>query len=133
MRALDLSFPASASSRMPTDKEEMPANFDVLLRSGASGQVPHLQTIEQFEPPPEAIEKCRRWFAARGVKCHATQFGLACSASEDRFASLFQVKVSRLAKGPGGPAHEVHGTIRVPPEIADLVEQITVSGPPEFF
>jgi hypothetical protein len=50
-----------------------------------------------------------------------------------QFSSLFKVKLSPATTKGRAPTHKIHGTIAVPSEIADLVEQITISGPPDFF
>ena len=107
-----------------------PVNFDVLLRSEGTGHVPTTRNIAQFRPDADAIEKCSQWLSARGVDVHATVFSLACSSSPAVFESLFEVKLVAAAPVPGRPAWQVEGAIRVPTEIATLVEDITLTQMP---
>jgi hypothetical protein len=108
--------------------------FDVLLRAPASGRTPHVATIDQFRPDPENIEKCRRWLAGEGVTCYATDFGLACSAPCELFESLFGVSLKPVRPAsPGRPPFEIVGEIRSPAEVADMIDQVSISAPPEFF
>src|SRR5882724_5852118 len=101
-------------------------HFEVLLRSGGTGRQPTARNVDQFRPDPEALDRCRRWLCAHGVTAHATDFSLACSASPRVFESLFGVKLIALEPAPGQPVWHVDGTIRVPGEIAALVEDVTL-------
>jgi len=107
--------------------------FDILLRSSASGKQPSVSTIDQFLPPPEEIERCRRYLVARGVEAHATKFGLACRAPCDLFELLFEVSLKPIRQTKGDPRFEMIGQPNPPKEIADAIDQITISAPPEFF
>jgi hypothetical protein len=107
--------------------------FEVVLRTPGSGHIPTVHSIDQFRPDPENLELVRRWFHVRGAVCHATSFGLACSAAQAVFEGLFGVKVRQVEMALGGTAWEVDGAIRVPLEIASVVEDITLSRTPEFF
>ena len=108
--------------------------FDVLLRTQRGGQQPHLETIGNFRPDPDAVERCRKWLVAHGVTCTPANFSLACSAPGQLFASLFGVQVlPNPQNGPGKPAVLLKGTIRLPSEIAEWVDQVTLTAPPEFF
>ena len=108
--------------------------FDVLLRAPGAGSVPDVATIDQCRPDAEAVERCRRWFAARGVTTHATQFGLAGSTPRALFESLFGVRLKPVRPAVSGrPAFETIGKLQLPTEIADAIEQVTLSAPPEFF
>ncbi|UCE36200.1 MAG: hypothetical protein JSW00_11710 [Thermoplasmata archaeon] len=107
--------------------------FDILLRSPASGQQPSVSTIDQFRPPHEEIERCRRYLVSRGVEAHATEFGLACKAPRDLFESLFAVSLKPTKPVKGTPPFKMVGEPKPPMEIAEAIEQITISAPPEFF
>ena len=117
---------------MSKSPEELVA-FDVLLRSPASGRPPSVASIRQFRPPPEEIERCRRWFAERGVEAHATEFGLACRAPRKLFESLFHVSLKRAKPTPGRPPFEFVGEPVPPKEIAGAIEQVTITAGPELF
>src|SRR5262249_53118093 len=101
-----------------------PVNFDVLLRAAGTTRRPTTGNIAQCRPNPESIEKCHRWLSERGVSVNATDFGLACSASEALFESLFETKLVRVDPASSRSAWQTVGPIRVPSEIAPLVEQI---------
>lgn len=116
------------------EQSDVGVSFDVLLRAPGSGSVPHLTTIDQFRPPAEAIEKCRHCLSAGGVTCRATDFGLACTATRERFELLFRVRLRPVTGcAPGMPPFEIVGEIHLPQAIEEDVEQITLSAPPEFF
>jgi hypothetical protein len=91
--------------------------FDILIRTEASGRMPDLSNISDFRAEPESLERTRRWLAARGIECHATQFGFACTCPKDLFKSVF-----------GSIEHP-----QPPPDIAQLIEQVTLTVDPEFF
>jgi len=107
--------------------------FDILVHAERSGKTPSVSNINQFRPRVEDIEKCRRWLAGKGVDCYITDFGLACSASPELFESLFSTKVDQsepsMVKAPWRLVKEP----KPPPEIADCIEQITITMPPELF
>ena len=107
--------------------------FDILLHSSASGKQPSVSTIDQFLPPPEEIERCRRYLVARGVEAHATEFGLACRAPCDLFESLFGVSLNPITHTPSTPRFEMIGQPNPPEEIAKAIDQITISAVPELF
>jgi hypothetical protein len=115
--------------------DELPlVTFEVLLRTAGSGRQPHLGNLGDFQPKPDAIERCRRWMVLHGVNCRPANFSLACSAPGQVFASLFSVNISRNPNsGPGQPSVLVYGDIRVPAEIADIVDQVNLPAAPEFF
>lgn len=116
-----------------SEGSEDKVTFDVLMRSSASGNQPSVSTIHQFRPPPEEIERCRRWFTAKGVEAHATEFGLACRAPRQLFESLFGVTLKPLKAMPGKPPFEMTGHPVAPKEIAEAIDQITITAPPELF
>lgn len=107
--------------------------FEVLLRSKGSGRSATSRNVEQFRADPEAAERVRRWLHAHGVTAHATDFSIACTAPPKIFESLFGVEL-RPIKGPKKvPRWSVDGQIRIPEEIAEFVENVTLSMMPEFF
>jgi hypothetical protein len=107
--------------------------FDVLVRAEASGETPDVSNIDRFRPEPEDVEKCRRWLTGKGVACYATEFGLACSASRQLFESLFSTQVEPLEQGPEKPPWRLHADPEPPAEIADYIEEVTLSVQPELF
>ncbi|MHC4640345.1 MAG: protease pro-enzyme activation domain-containing protein [Planctomycetota bacterium] len=107
--------------------------FDILLKPAGSSKTPDLVNIEQFQPSPADIEKCRRWFISKGVTSYATDFGLACSAPAKLFEELFQTKVKQSAPAPGTPAWQCSPEPKAPSEIKNYIDQISISVPPELF
>ncbi len=108
-------------------------SFDVTLKGAGLGTTAGLATIDDLRPPQEAIERCVRWLAAKGVAAHATAFGVACSAPPALFESLFGVTLRRVDDRPSRPSYEASGEPAAPGEIADIVEAITLAGEPELF
>lgn len=92
-------------------------HFDVLLRGSRDGGSSTVRTISELRPRAEDLERCRAWLLERGVRCDATSFGLACTASPETFAALF-----------GSTADP-----RSPAELRRLVAQVTLSGSPTSF
>jgi hypothetical protein len=108
-------------------------DFNVLVRSQASGQTPDLSNIDLFRPDPEDIEKCRQWLGRKGVTCYPTDFGLACHASRDLFESLFSTRLEPQEQRPGKPQCRLQRDPKIPAEIADYITEITLTVPPELF
>jgi hypothetical protein len=75
-------------------------------------------------PGPDTVERVCRDLSARGLVCHATPYGLVCSAPR---ALLDRVL------GPGAGSAAPGASLPVPAHLADVVEQITVEVRPEFF
>ena len=90
---------------------------EVLVRADNPPDLVTLDNIDRARPRPEVIERCRRWFASRGLRCHGTDFGVVCTGSEDAIAEVFGSATSP----------------RAPMEITDDVAQVTVVRGPEYF
>ncbi len=105
--------------------------FDVLLRGETDDMDVATANLDKLRPPPEAIEKCFRWFAAKGVTCFRTDFGLGCEATVELFQSLFDVKLKQI--GAEQPHYQIDGELHISKEIADLISQVTLVRPPTFF
>lgn len=116
---------------MSADQSEV--MFDILLRSAASGKQPHVDNVQEFRAPAAEIERCRRWFAAQGLILHATPFGLSGSASRETFEQIFRTELKATDGAPGQPAFETTAGLEPPAELADAIDQITLTAPPEFF
>lgn len=108
-------------------------HFDILLKPAGSNKTPVVDNIDQFRPHAEIIEKCRRWLTSKGITCHSTDFGLACSAPLKIFEILFNTKVEQSGSGPGMPPRRCSSPPKAPPEIEEHVDQITISAPPELY
>jgi hypothetical protein len=109
--------------------------FDILLKGPESDvDAPvTVDTVAGRRPSVETIERCRRWLEGRGVTCHPSAFGLACSAPKQLFESLFDVDLATTGAAPGTPPYRMSRPARPPDPIAELVDQITISAPPELF
>ncbi|MCP4688608.1 MAG: hypothetical protein GY859_11190 [Desulfobacterales bacterium] len=107
--------------------------FDVLIKGRSAGQTPNLKNIDGFKPTPEDIEICLRWFARQGIAAHPTEFGLAGETDRDAFESVLKVRLVRTGPGSAGPPFTMSSAPSLPGEIAGLIDQITLSAPPEFF
>lgn len=107
--------------------------FDILVRAEASGEIPNIKNIDRFRPDPEDVEYCRRWLYSNGVTCYITEFGLVCNASRQLFESLFSTQVKPSKQRSGKPPWQLLNDPVPPPEIADYIEDVTVSVPPELF
>lgn len=117
---------------MATDKSDI-IEFNILVRAEAAGEIPGLGNLDRFRPDPEDIERCRRWLSGNGVTCYTTEFGLACSAPCKLFESLFSTRVKQSKPGPGKPPWQLLTDPVPPSEIADYIEDLTISASPELF
>jgi len=110
-------------------------NFDILLRSQASDAdvAATVYTIDEFRPSPDAIEECRRWLTLKGITCHPTGFGLACSAPETIFISLFPKRRDTRPPRENEEKDESIGEFEPPNAIAHLIDQITLSQMPDLY
>lgn len=107
--------------------------FDVLLHPSGAPVEPDVRTVAALRPAPEDIVRCRQWFAARDVEAYDTAFGLSCSAAHHVFESLFGVTLRAPTDPAVSAVPEIIGCVEPPAEIADLVEQVTLTRPPELF
>lgn len=115
------------------EKEIDKVEFDILMKPSGTDSFPHVSTIKQFRPSLEIIEKCRILLAKKGVICNTTGFGLSCSTSRKLFESLFLTQLVPSDLKPGTPPWRCTKEPQPPKEIAQHVEQITISAPPEYF
>ncbi len=108
--------------------------FDALLRPAGGVETPTVENIGAFYAPPESVEKCRKWFAERGILCAANRFGVSGQMSRAEFEEIFVVElIPATAPAAGMPVYRVEGQIQIPPELANEIDQVTVSGSPELF
>jgi len=107
--------------------------FDILIKGRATDQAPNLKNIEYFKPAPDDIEKCRRWFEKRAVVVYPTEFGLSGQTTKKHFESIFRVRLTSTRSYSGGPAFKMTSDPHLPDEIAALIDQITLTAPPELF
>ena len=121
--------------RTTTDTTTREVSFDILLkgRMADTSRTPQMENIEQFKPTGETIERSRRWLLGEGVRCHPTEFGLACTAPVELFERLFQVRLEERLVTPGGAPFGLSGEPVAPEPIADWVDQITLTVAPELF
>lgn len=106
--------------------------FEVLVRGPSAGAPPSVETVEGLRPRPADLERCRRYLADRGVTCHATDFGLACSAPRRLVEALLGSQLEPVESTTGPPWRFV-GAPRAPDDIAELVEQVSLVARPELF
>ncbi len=107
--------------------------FDVLIKSRAAGRTPNLKNIHDFKPASDDIEKCRRWFEKKGIILFPTQFGLSGQTTKNSFESVFKVHLTHVDSEFAGPPFIMSSDPQLPDEIAALIDQITLSAPPELF
>lgn len=107
--------------------------FDVLIKSSASSKTPSLENIEEFRPDSNHIEICLRWFRSQGITIYATDFGLAGETSRATFEKLFKVRLIPAESESMGKRWTIEGMLQIPPSIADYIDQITLTVPPELY
>jgi hypothetical protein len=107
--------------------------IDVLIKGRAADQTPSLKNIEYFKPAPDDIEKCRRWFEKNAIIVFPTDFGLSGETTKKHFESIFKIRLTPTRSDSIGPAFKLSSDPHLPDEIAALIDQITLSAPPELF
>ncbi len=107
--------------------------FDILLLSAGSGQLPHSENVQDFYAAAGDIERCRRWFAERGMILHATAFGLSGSAPRELFETIFAAKLEPIESMPGQPGYRILVEPKPPTELAALIDQVSIAAAPELF
>lgn len=108
--------------------------FDVLLRGPGGSGIPSVATIDSFKPNPDDLVRAERWFAARGVSVYKTEFGLSCAAPAPVFESIFQVHLRIQSEpAPGTAPAGYEGSLHIPDELRDIIDQVSLTAPPEFF
>lgn len=106
--------------------------FEILAKDAGAGEASP-PAREGGRPSAETIERLRRYFTGRGVRCHPTAFGLVGYASLEVFEKLFGVQLRPGAKGVSQPPFEMDGEPTPPAEVAGLIELVTIPGAPELF
>lgn len=110
-------------SQAKTSADLNDVSFNVLLRRGA-GRVVDSGDVANKKTELEDLRQCLNWFAARGINVKATRTGLHCETPREMFEFLFGVTLNRRASAKGAPAFEIDGTLKLPPELAALIERI---------
>ena len=108
-------------------------DFEILLISPGMEQPPRVNNIEKFRPKVEAIEFCRRWLSSKGVACHSTDFGLACSAPKKLIESVLYTKIEPIHHTPGKPIWRFVKNPKPPSDIAKYIAQIVITAKAELF
>lgn len=111
------------AARIDADLNDV--SFEVLLRRHAE------RPADTIDVPDNGIELedlrfCLNWFAARGITVKATTSGLRCETPREMFEFLFGVTLNRRAPAAGAPAFEIDGTLKLPRELASLVDRISL-------
>ena len=113
--------------------EDDRVEIEILLKPAGSGGPADIRTLSALKPDPGEIERCRRWFAERGLTAHSTDFGLVCAGSKADVEATFSVKLVAASGLPGTPPLTAQGAFTAPAELADVIDSITLPGRPEFF
>ena len=107
--------------------------FDILLRSAGSGRLPDRENVHDFYADAENVEKCRQWFAEHNIVLHATPFGLSGSTTREQFETVFAAKLEPYDTGPELTNYRIVIEPRPPVELAEMIDQITITTSPELF
>ena len=107
--------------------------IEVLLKPAGAGFVDRVGGAATRRPDPGDVERCRRWFANRGLSAHATDFGVVCSGPKAAIEEIFGVKLLAADAGFGMPPFIAEPALAPPAELAELIEAVTIPGRPEFF
>ena len=112
--------------------EDDRVEIEILLKPAGSGGPADIRTVSALKPDPGEIERCRRWFAERGLTARSTDFGLVCAGPKAVVEATFGVKLVAAGGPPGTPPFSTQGAFAAPAELADAIDSITLPGRPEF-
>lgn len=98
-------------------------SFEVRLRRHAD-RAADPDDVADRKVELEDLRQCLNWFAARGINVKATRSGLHCETPREMFEFLFGVTLNRRSSAKGAPAFEIDGTLKLPPELASLIDRI---------
>ncbi len=113
--------------------EQDRVEVEILLKP-AGGEMPaHVGAISTQRPDPGNVERCRRWFAAKGLDAYATDFSVVCSGPKTLIEEVFGVKLTATDGRPGTPPFWAEPGIAPPADLAELIESVALPGRPDFF
>ena len=112
---------AKSEAKLNADLNDV--SFKVLLRRNAN-RVGDPEDVADKKVELEDLRQCLNWFAARGISVKATRSGLHCETPRDMFEFLFGVTLNRRAAAKGAPGFEIDGTLKLPSELAALIDRI---------
>jgi len=125
-------------------KKQQTVSAQVVLRS-ASGKRPHgravitSENIGEYLPSPETAQACRTAFAAQGFQVgDVLGNSFAITAPRETFERLFKTTLRSRAGGgvesvgPGDRGSEELPLNTLPQDIAQFVEAVTFTPPPDF-
>ena len=88
--------------------------------------------MEELYAVAEDIEHCRKWFAERGINLRVIRCGLSGIPTRALFEALFAAKLTPREASPGESDYNVFAEPEPPDELADYIDQISVTTPPAF-
>ena len=112
---------AKSETKLNADLNDV--SFKVLLRRNAD-RVADPEDVTDKKVELEDLRQCLNWFAARGISVKATRSGLHCETPREMFEFLFGVTLNRRAPAKGAPEFEIDGTLKLPSELAALIDRI---------
>ena len=112
--------------------EDDQVEIEILLKPAGPGRPADISTVSSLKPDPGKIERCRRWFAGRGLTAYSTDFGLVCAGPKALVEEIFGVGLAAADGPPGTPPFAAEGAFVAPAELADLIDSITLPGRPVF-
>jgi hypothetical protein len=123
--------------------KDMILSADVVLipRSGKSLELTPITAanLKQFEPPREAVEEAKRFFANAGFTVGPSSvLGISISAPLSNFERVFAAKIefgadgSARVKGCKGPAGLELPLSRLPAALGRTIQVITFARTPQF-
>ncbi len=98
-------------------------SFEVLLRDDTE-RAKRAGDMADKKVELEDLRQCLNWFAARGITVKATRSGLHCETPREMFEFLFGVTLHRRVSAAGSPVFEIDGTLKLPRELASLIDRI---------
>jgi hypothetical protein len=109
----------------------------VLLRPAAGGTHEGVtaETVERFQPDPDALERARRFFEAAGFELGpAVGPSFSITGPRELFERTFDTKLEYdetlgIKASGGGVELPLHV---VPPELTDSLQAVTFTPPPAF-
>ena len=124
---------------MPKGTKEVSAQVILKPSQGSFTDTVTSENVARMMPTAEDMEKAKSYFSERGFKVeHAFGNSFSITGPESLFEKAFKSKLSKGEKGEvkaarrGGSQSFELSTDDLPKGIADIVETVTFSEPPDF-
>lgn len=106
---------------------------EILVKPAGAGERARADADSGGRPSPGDLERCRRWFAEKGLVSYSSDFSVVCTGQKELIEKIFQTTLTTRAGQPGKSSISAKPSPTPPAELANLIESICFPVRPEFF